>query len=290
MLLYSYAKLNLYLDILGKRKDGYHNLTTIFERISLCDRITLKPRRDKKIKITVDSPLVPAGRTNLAYRAAALLEDTFKTKRGLDIKISKRIPVGSGMGGGSSNAACVLLGLNELWGLRLSRSKLLRLAGKLGADVPFFILGTPFARGRSRGDRVSPLAGLKKVRLWHVLVVPKIPVSTPSVYKKWDEMTQKVRLTRPDYDVKLLTLALEKKDFSLIGKALFNCLERVSIRLYPEILRVREKLERLGFKSVLMSGSGPAVFGIVSSKKEALSLIRQLKGNRHWQVFLTRTV
>jgi len=286
----SYAKINLYLQILGKRKDSYHNLKTIFERISLCDKIILKRRRDKKVTVSCNAAGVPTGSDNLAWRSAKLLQDKFDIDKGVDIKIIKRIPPGSGLGGGSSNAATLLLGLNRLWRLKLTRDKLAALAKRIGCDVPFFIYNTPFALGEGRGDKIRPLEALKDVRLWHILVIPKIAVSTPFIYKKWDERKEKARLTRPKYDVNMLPLALEKNDRSLIKEALFNSLEQITARFYPQINSVKDKLVQLGIKSILMSGSGPAVFGVVSSRKEALSLSRQLKLSSSLnRVFVVRT-
>jgi 4-diphosphocytidyl-2-C-methyl-D-erythritol kinase len=326
----SYAKLNLYLEVLNKRKDSFHNIKTIFERIDLCDKIILKGRQDKKIKIICNSPDVPKDRTNLAYRSVKLLQNEFNLKQGVDIRIIKRIPVGSGLAGGSSNAAAVLLGLDKLWKLNLSRNKLLKLAKRIGSDVPFFLYPSPFAQGEARGDCIRQLRCLDKIRLWHILVVPKIKVATSHVYKEWDKHSSrtfgdiqkiqkmnlaKVRdskltphlckhskknnkdesgkgagLTRPRHNVKILTLALKKRALPLIGEALFNRLESITANLYPEVKKIKARLKSLGLKSILMSGSGPAIFGIVSSRKEALSLCRQLqKDRRFWQVFVTRT-
>ena len=290
LILNSYAKLNLYLEVLNKRKDNYHNIRTVFERIGLSDKIILKSRRDKKIKIICNLPQVPKDNTNLCYRSAKLLQDVFEVNKGADIKIIKHIPLASGLGGGSSNAAAVLWGLNKIWRLGLSCARLLDLAKKIGSDVPFFLYDRPFAEGRSRGDRISPMPALNKVRLWHILVVPGIKVSTPLIYRKWD-LERTFKLTKPKCDVKILTLAIRKKDLGLMGKALFNSLEQVSAKLYPEITRIKEKLKIKGVKSILMSGSGPAIFGIVLLRKEAVSLSKQLKSeNRFWQVFVTRTV
>jgi 4-diphosphocytidyl-2-C-methyl-D-erythritol kinase len=288
LILHSYAKLNLYLEVLNKRKDSYHNLRTIFERINLCDTIILKPRRDKEIKITCNSPDVPQDKTNLAYRSAKLLQDNFNIDRGVDIKIIKRIPAAAGLGGGSSNAATVLMGLGRLWRLNLSKQKLAYFSRKLGSDVPFFIYNIPFAQGSSRGDRISPLTMLNNKRFWHIIVVPKIKVSTPQIYKKWDTYS---RLTRGKSSVRLLYLALKKNDLSGLGEVLFNSLEAITTRLYPEVSLVKEEFSRLGLKSILMSGSGPAVFGIVSSRKEAVSLCKQLQGTKQfWSAFVARTI
>lgn len=304
LLLNSYAKLNLYLEVLNTRQDNYHNIKTLFERVDLSDKIVLESRRDKKIRIICNLSDVPCGNTNLAYRSAKLLQDVFHIDRGVDIKIIKHIPVGAGLGGGSSNAASVLVGLNKLWRLKLVQEQLLAYARKIGSDVPFFIYNSPFAFGEGRGDRIKPLEALDNARLWHILVVPKIKVSTPLIYKKWDthstltppflasqslRKNKRAGLTSPQYNVKILNLGLRKNDLSLIGKALFNSLEQVTAKLYPQVRRIKKKLINLGLKAILMSGSGPAIFGIVSSRKEALSLCRQLKKNRLWQVFVTRT-
>ncbi len=313
----SYAKLNLYLAVLDKRKDNYHNIETVFERIGLSDKIIFSSRPDKKIKITCDSAGVPLDSSNLAYKAAQLLQDSFNLDKGIDIKIIKRIPVGSGLGGGSSNAAVVLRGLNKLWGLNLSRHKLAAYAKKIGADVPFFIYDVPFAQGLGRGDEIKQLNGLKRRRFWHILVAPAIKVSTPAIYKKWDrhKLTphllgiQKIPkyinptlskkygmngrkgagLTMPAYNVNILSSALRKNDYSLLGKTLFNGLEQITAKIYPEINHIKEKLAQLGLEAILMSGSGPAVFGFVPSRKEAISLARKLKKGRTWKVFVTRT-
>lgn len=289
LVLNSYAKLNLYLQVLNKRRDNYHNIKTVFERIGLSDRILLRARPDRKIKLICKEPLVPKDNTNLCFRAAKLVQESFNIEHGLDIKIIKRIPVGSGLAGGSSNAAAVLLGLNKLWRLNLSRSALIRLAKNIGSDVPFFVYNTSFAQGSGRGDRIKVLKVPKSMRLWHILVVPKIKVSTPFIYKRWDKRPYS-KLTIPKYDVKILLSGLRKNDLSLIGKLLFNSLEEVTLRLYPEVARIKEKLLSLGAKSILMSGSGPAVFGIVSSRKEAVTLSRKLKKqDGSWRVFVTRT-
>jgi len=307
----SYAKLNLYLEVLSKRKDGYHNIKTIFERIGLCDQIVLKVRKDKKINLTSDSPGLPRDNSkNLAYRSAELLQTRLNLDKGVDIQIIKRIPVAAGLGGGSSNAATVLMGLNKLWRLNLSRERLVGFAREIGSDVPFFIYNCPFAQGSGRGSNIKPLKFLKNLRIWHILVVPQKRVLTAKIYKQWDEKKTRLTpldrhgildknryltgLTRPGYDVKILNSALRKKDSALIGEALFNSLEAVTLAMYPQVKRIKEKLKELGLKSILMSGSGPAVFGIASSRKEAARLCRQLKGvfkeeGSLWRVFATRT-
>lgn len=298
LVLDSYAKLNLYLAVLNKRRDNYHNIETLFERIDLCDKIILGLRRDRKIKVICSDPLVPKGDTNLCFRSAKLLSDKFNIKRGLQIRIIKRIPVGAGLGGGSSNAASLLLGLNKLWGLRLSREKLLECAEEIGSDVPFFIYGCPFARGSGRGDKIRPLKLNKPLRLWHLLVVPRFEVSTPLIYGKWDELSRVKTpckscgsgLTSAKFDVKILPLLIRKDACGPAGRILFNSLEEAATGAYPQIRRIKERLVGLGINSVLMSGSGPSVFGIVSSRKEGLILGRKIRRiEKSWRIYVTGT-
>lgn len=317
----AYAKLNLFLAVGQKRKDGYHSLKTIFERISLSDRIILKSRSDQAIKLRCSDSSLPQGPDNLCYKSASLMQKTFKVEKGADIRIIKRIPVGAGLGGGSSDAAAVLMALNKLWGINASREKLVRLAGKIGADVPFFLYKTPFAQGRGRGDVIRPLGLSKATRLWHILIVPKIRVATPLIYRKWDSYSKSAeppfkgvaflsagrqgaaarprndsltnrshKLTRDVSFDKMWSSALKRRDFSLINRLLFNSLEPVTSALYPSVSRAGRRLRSLGLGGVLMSGSGPAVFALLSSRKEAVSLSRKLaKGPKSWKIFLSRT-
>ena len=284
----SYAKVNLSLEVINKRKDNYHNLRIIFERIDLSDKIILKSRSDKEIKVTCNNSNVPKNRSNLCYRSAEALRDIFKIEKGLDIKIIKRIPVGAGLGGGSSNAATVLSGLNKFWRLNVSKKRLVEIAKRIGCDVPFFIYDVSFAKALGRGDEIKPLGALKDTKFWHILVVPKILVSTPFIYKKWDTDSG---LTTPPFDVKLLTSTLKKNALSLRGEHLFNSLESIAVKYYPQVKIIKEKLRSLGLKKILMSGSGPAVFGIVSTRKEAVTLARKMRDqDKSLQVFVTRTI
>jgi len=287
----SYAKLNLYLEVLNQRKDGYHNITTLFERIDLADKIILRSRPDKIIKISSNSKQIPNDQSNLAYRAARILQESLHLEKGVEIRIIKKIPVGSGMGGGSSNAASTLLGLNKLWKLNLSRAQLANFAQKLGSDVPFFIYNCPFALGQARGEKVKPVRSLNQIKFWHLLIVPRIFVSTPKIYREWDKAhkEQKAPLTSVKSNVKLLILSLKKKDLSGVEMGLFNGLEEATTRLYPDLVRIKEELRHSGLEAVLMSGSGPAVFAISGSRKEAESVYAKLKNQKFAQLFLTRT-
>ncbi|MDD5027458.1 MAG: 4-(cytidine 5'-diphospho)-2-C-methyl-D-erythritol kinase [Candidatus Omnitrophica bacterium] len=295
MVIYSFAKVNLALEIISKRPDNYHKLSTLFERISLRDKIILKNRRDNLIKVYCSDPSIPRGKSNLCWQAAKLLQDEFKVKKGLDIKITKHIPAGAGLGGGSSNAAGILLALNKLWGLQLDKPRLAALGAQLGSDVPFFIYDTPFAQGEGRGEEVHVLKELNRVKLWHILVVPEIHVSTPRIYERWDTCLPAGRafsgLTKPASNVKIIISKLTKKNPLFEPGLLSNSLEPVTLKLYPEVRRIKEKLKRLRLKNILMSGSGGAVFAIVSSESKAVTLARRLKKEGGpWRVFAVSTV
>ncbi|MFA6350355.1 MAG: 4-(cytidine 5'-diphospho)-2-C-methyl-D-erythritol kinase [Candidatus Omnitrophota bacterium] len=272
----SYAKVNLYLKVLGKRPDKYHELVTVFERISLKDVIILRLRKDNRIVISSRGEQIPDDNTNLAFKAARLLRETYKIDKGVDIRIIKNIPVGSGLGGGSSNAAAVLSGLNKLWKLNLSKPALIRLAAKIGSDCAFFIADRPFALGKGRGDRITGLKVKPRKQFWHVLCVLPINVSTALIYNKFDTCL-KPGLTSNNGDVKILLQALNKTSpYSLVG-SLFNSLEEVTFGLHPRLSRVKKYFVRSGSIVSLMSGSGSCIFGIASSGREAKKIAGQMK-------------
>lgn len=291
----SFAKINLYLQVLNKRKDNFHNLKTLFARINLADTIILKNVQGNAIKIKCNNRGVPQDKTNLCWRAAALLKQSHKSKNGLEIEIKKFIPIGAGLGGGSSNAASVLLGLNKYWNLGLSKTKLLGLAVKLGSDVPFFIHDAKFALGSNRGEKIKPVVFLKQLKLWFILVYPNIKVSTPLIYQKFDSCLAAGKvfsgLTTPQADVKILISELSRKGFQAARECLFNSLETVTTRFYPVVNQVKNALYGMGLERVMMSGSGPAVFGICSSQKQAQDLSGKLRRKyKSWQIFVTSTV
>jgi len=298
----SFAKLNLYLQVLNKRKDNFHNLNTLFVRIDLADTIILKERKDSLIRIKCDSRHVPKDKTNFCFRAAELLKQELNLSYGLEIEIKKRIPVGAGLGGGSSNAASVLLGLNKYWQLNLSKAKLTSLAAKLGSDVSFFIYDTKFALGSQRGDKIKPLASLAKIKLWFILVYPGIKVSTPLIYQKFDlylsgrqgnrlSCGDISELTRPQRNVKILLSGLLKKGCPIDPNCLCNDLEVITSSLYPIVNRVKDALFAMGLEKVMMSGSGPAVFAICNCRIQAQDLSNKLsRKHKSWQVFLSSAV
>ncbi len=291
----SFAKLNLYLQVLNKRKDGFHNLSTLFARINLSDTLIFKERKDHLIKVKSNSVLVPRDQSNLCWRAAHLLRQELNLSSGIQIELKKCIPVGAGLGGGSGNAAGVLLGLNEFWNLGLSRSKLVKLGAKLGSDVPFFIYQKKFAEGSRRGDKIKLLASLDKLKLWFVLVYPDFRVSTPLIYRKFDGYTAGSRgfsrLTTSGRNVRILILQLLKKGRGIDPACLVNDLEAVTSSLYPVVNQVKKALLDIGLEKVIMSGSGPAVFAICDSGVQAKKAMAKLQSkHKSWQVFAVSTI
>jgi 4-diphosphocytidyl-2-C-methyl-D-erythritol kinase len=275
------AKINLALNILRKRPDGYHELETLLQMVSLYDEVTLE-RRPDGIVIECDQPGIPCDATNLAHKAARLLQKTVaKETLGVHIRLKKRIPAGGGLGGGSGNAAGVLLGLNRLWDLRLPRTTLQTLAGQLGSDVPFF-LSAPTAIGRGRGELIEPLPSPKKFSV--ILVHPGFPIATAWVYTQLN-----LALTKNANDISILQKFLSKSDVVGIGSHLANDLESIVVPGFPVIGAIKEQLQTLGAVGTLLSGSGSTVFGIFAQPETAQAAFSRLTGGP-WQVFLTQTV
>jgi len=276
------AKINLGLHISHKREDGYHELETLLQMVSLYDSIELETL-PSGIELLCDKPGIPKDRTNLVVQAAHLLLETcsLENKQGVRIRLDKKIPSGAGLGGGSGNAAGVLVGLNALWNLKLSREKLTHLAAKLGADVPFF-LTAPSALGKGRGDEVAPVQAVGKFDI--LLVYPGFPIATSWVYQNLN-----LKLTNPQNNISILKKFLSESQVGKLGECLYNDLEPIVIQRYPEIQAIKEDLFNLGAKGSLLSGSGSTVFAIFDNPNCAKSAYTNLnKGN--WEVFLTETV
>lgn len=254
----SYAKLNLGLEVLGLRQDGYHELRTIFQTIGLHDRITLRPRRDGELRVRCAHPGVPEDDTNLAVRAAQALRRYAGLTRGLTIEIDKRIPVAGGLGGGSSNAAAVLLGLDRLWKLGLGPDGLLPLARRLGADVPFFLVGGT-ALGISRGDEIYPLR--RQLRAHVVVIDPERPISTARIFKRLD-----AALTPRENSTSIFRFVSSDLPGLACATALRNELEPVALLEAPELVavlaRIRGMLKQGGARMAALSGSGATFFGL----------------------------
>ena len=275
----SFAKVNLVLDVLRKRSDGFHQLRTVFERISLHDTITL--RKATKINIRCSHPQVPLGPMNLVYKVAQRLRDDFGIKEGVEITIVKRIPVAAGLAGGSSNGATVLLGLNRLWNLGLTKLKLVEYAATFGSDVAFFLYDTSYALGQGRGEQIKELP--IKTKLWHVLVTPRVKVYTKDVFACLN-----LKLTKKRDNASILLRFLRENNLYLIGSSLSNDLEPAILSLKPYLAHLKEKLIDAGAVGVCFSGSGPSVFALAESQKHAESL-RAKFDRRFTQVFVVST-
>lgn len=262
------AKINLTLDVLRKRPDGYHEVEMIMQTIDLADSVILH-EAPEGVVVTTDHPLLAAGESNIAYKAARLMLEKFSVRKGIKIHIAKSIPVAAGLAGGSTDAAAVLLGLNKIWGLGLSLEELAGLGAQIGSDVPFCVIGgTVLAKGR--GEILTPLPGVSE--MWLVLAKPALEVSTAEVYKNFDPA--KVE-RRPDTEVAVK--AIYAGDIKRLLENLANVLESVTLSKYPEVSRVKEAMVAVGISSVLMSGSGPTVFGIVESRAVAEQKARALQ-------------
>lgn len=281
ILLKSPAKVNLYLRIINRRPDGFHNLVTIFERINLFDSIELKAIKENKIRIYCSHKDVPAGPKNLVYKVAQRLKDDFGLSQGVEIKITKRIPVAAGMAGGSSNAATVISGLNRLWDLKLSQEKMVTYASQIGSDVAFFLYDASWALGTQRGEKIRPLKVNQK--LWHVLVIPRIKLYAKDVYGRL-----KLQLTKKSDDANILLQHLKKNHLDAVSALMTNDLESTVMEICPQLKLLKMRMEQLKCLKVLVSGSGPCVYGLVSSRKESLR-IKKILNQKYSRVFVAQT-
>ncbi len=276
------AKINLGLCILGKRPDGYHELETLLQMVSLYDEIDLEPA-PKGVALDCDSPNIPKDASNLVVRAAALLEEACPEKSsGARIRLKKNIPAGAGLGGGSGNAAGVLMGLNRLWDLKLSPERLSHLAAKLGSDVPFF-LGSPCALGTGRGEIVHPVKPSGKFSV--VLVYPGFPIATSEVYG-----ALKIKLTNPGNHISILKKFLSESEIAALGSQLHNDLEPVVEKRFPEIEAIKSELLAHGAKGALLSGSGSTVFGIFDNPEHANHACSNMTLRETGLSFVTETI
>lgn len=276
LILKSPAKLNLYLDVLKKRPDGYHDIRTIFEKIALFDRITL--RKEKKgIRITTNDPRLPLGSGNIAYKAAKAVFGKAGFTGGVSIDIKKAIPVAAGLGGGSSNAACVLAGLNRLYDLGISPAGLVNIGKTLGADVPFFLYGHNFALGTGRGDEIAPIKS--NIIIWHIIVSFNFGVATKSVYND-----PNLRLTPRAVDVKMSVRSIKKNDIENLATSLYNRLEQVVLQRIKVVGLVKALLLEEGAYSAILSGSGPTLFGITRTRKEAMGVKNRIEKSVHKRI------
>jgi len=273
------AKINLTLDVLYKRPDGYHEVEMVMQTVDLADHLTFKEIEPDEIHLSCTVPYIPLDERNLVYQAARLVKETFGVDKGIHIHIDKRVPVAAGLAGGSSDAAATLRGLNRVWGLGLSLDQLAELGAKIGSDVPFCIYGgTAVARGR--GERIELLP--RVAPNWVVLVKPPIAVSTAEVYGRLraDEIP-----AHPD--TASMVDALVNNDLKRICETMGNVLEPVTFAMHPEVERLKQQLLKFGALGAMMSGSGPTVFALVESEKKASRIYNALRGFSR-EVYLCR--
>lgn len=258
----SRAKINLSIDVIGKREDGYHIVEMIMQTIDLYDDIKLKELEEDNIIIKSECYYIPLNEDNIVYKAAKLIKEKMDIKKGIEIFIKKNIPVAAGMAGGSSNAAAVLVGLNELWKLCLSKDELRDLGLKLGADVPFCIEGgTALAEGI--GEKLTYIKGINKDV--NILVCkPDIFVSTKEVYQSLD-----IKNIEKRPDNKLLIEKLKNDDIVSVSNNMVNVLEEVTSKKYSDIKVIEDIIAKNGAMGTMMSGSGPTVFGFFDNEEKA---------------------
>ena len=268
------AKINLYLKITGRRSDGYHNLVTLFHRISLADTLRLR-RRPSGFSLKCSNPDLPLNEDNLITKAYRLLQERFPKIGGVSVYLKKQIPVGAGLGGGSSNAAFFLLGMKKLYGLKISRPELLTIGSQLGADVPFFLWDVPQAIGTEKGDRLQPKPS--KTRLKFALVVDNKGLATREVYQNLPKNLPPASLTKITREITMLCAFLAQHQVEKAGSLLQNDLELSAFKLRPSLRRIIEIFKKRGIPFARLTGSGPTVFGIVSDIRDVKRRVEELR-------------
>ncbi|GBE92594.1 4-diphosphocytidyl-2-C-methyl-D-erythritol kinase [Nostoc cycadae WK-1] len=298
------AKINLYLEIIGDRPDGYHELVMILQSIDLADKISVRAISDETIRVHCNHPQVPTDKTNLVYRAAELMATQFPEAwakhGGVEITLEKNIPVAAGLAGGSTNAAAVLVGIDLLWNLGLTQTEIEELGATLGSDIPFCVAGgTAIATGR--GEQLAPLPNLD-----HIYIVlakyRSLEISTPWAYKTYrQEFGHTYIKTTEDLAARAAAVhsggivkAIVHKDAAEIAQKLHNDLERVVLPAHPQVMQLRELFAtQPGVLGTMMSGSGPSVFAIIESEPQAQAVkqyIREAIPNEDLELFVTRTI
>lgn len=276
MKLKSFAKINLGLEVIRRRPDGYHDIRTIFQWIDLCDRLEFSSLGKDEVVLEGNDPSIPWDETNLIFRAALLLRGRASVKDGIRIVVDKQIPPGRGLAGGSSNAAMTLYALNKLWGLNLSKPDLAGLGKRLGSDVAYFLEGG-LCLGEDRGERITPLPDLP--RLACVLALPPFPISTAMIYGRLlpSALTSDVKVSK-------IMRFLETGEFGFLE----NTLEETIFSFYPRLNEIKSLFRDQGAALSLVTGSGSAVFGLFPDREKAGECLRVMK--RHGDAFLAETV
>ena len=275
------AKVNFGLHILGKREDGFHELETLFQMVNWCDEIKIECL-SRGLELVCNQPDIPTDKDNLVIKAAHILQTRYPGRcKGARIHLNKNIPHGAGLGGGSGNAAGVLLGLNFLWGLKLKREDLISVASELGSDVPFFLF-SPCAIGRGRGEILEPVKN--SIRFYVLMVYPGFAVPTASVYGNL-----KLKLTKRENNISILKNFLLQSEFAQLGATWSNDLELFVFKEYPGLSGIKKEMLALGAKGALLSGSGSTVFGIFDNSEIAKNAYARLKRG-DFRLFLAENV
>lgn len=280
MELKAYAKINLSIDVIDEREDGYHEVSMIMQSIELHDILKFK-KSDRGIRIYCSSPYVPCDKRNIVFKALELVRKKYNISSGMEIQIEKRIPVAAGLGGGSSDAASAIIAANKIWNLELSNAEMMDLGGMVGADVPFCIKGgTALARGI--GEKITELPSIG--RIYIVLAKPPVSVSTREIYNslKMDEI-----VIRPD--TQKLVKSINDRNIKYVADNMINVLESVTIKKYPVIDEIKSIMVNFGALGSMMSGSGPTVFGIFEDDRTAEVCYNRLRDYMK-DVYITETI
>lgn len=273
------AKINVCLNVLRKREDGFHEMEMIMTPVDLADRLTFD-RHPEKIVLDSSSSFMPLDKRNIVYQTALLLKDTYHVSEGVKIYIEKNIPIAAGLGGGSSDAAATLRGLNKLWQLGLSLDELARLGEQIGSDIPFCVYNqTAFVSGR--GEIVEPIRNFPKA--WAILVKPPKGISSWTVFKDLEIDTL------PEFDIQSMREEIDNGSFDRSIRFAGNALEVQATKQNPLIIEVKEKMMQFGADTALMSGTGPTVYGLTQNVKKAKRIVNGLKGFCR-EVYLVRTL
>ncbi len=277
----AFAKINLYLKVLGQRDDGFHEISTVFQTISLHD--TLNFSAAEKLSLTCDTPHLPLDEQNLIIRAGHYLQERFSLTKGAKIHLEKRIPSPGGLGGGSADGAIALLGLAKLWDLKISLPEICEIGKNLGSDVPFFFYGGT-ALGIGRGTEIVPWQNFKESYL--LIVTPRVEISTATAFAQ----LKAPRLT--NFASKSILQFCDDEVEKLFSQQInpINDFEPVIFRIEPEIKRVKEKLLECGAKIALMTGSGASVFGIFENEETRQATLKALQDEVNWRKFAVATV
>jgi 4-diphosphocytidyl-2-C-methyl-D-erythritol kinase len=282
------AKINLYLKVIRRRPDGYHELLTLFHRIALSDSLRLKKNKNGFVLKCSDKNL-SVGENNLVTKAYRALQQRFPQLGGASVYLKKNIPMGAGLGGGSSNAATMLLGMKKLYDLKITLAELVKIGKQLGADVPFFLYEINHAIGKGRGDDIQSLS--MKTKLWFVLLVSNEGLQTKSVYHQLPRKFRPASLTKEIRTVKLISTLFREKKFNLIASLLQNDLEKPAFKLRPSLKKDIASLVTSRVVTARMTGSGPTLFAILAHPKEAKSLAQQLRQDQpSKRIFVTHSL